>query len=153
MNRPEFESSVMLGASGSGKTTLVANLAAMALLRRGSTESLNVEGAYLEVLADTIGSVGVIIGAIAIEATGWTWIDTLIAVLIGYVIIRSGLAILRGMAAPIPEPPPPGELRKVKIQYRCAICGTEVRMTAAIDEDPDSPRHCMQEMDLVAPIE
>ena len=80
-------------------------------------------------------------------------VNLIIAILAGYLIIRFGLAILRGMAAPIPEPPPPGELRKVKIQYRCAVCGTEVRMTAATNQEPESPRHCMQEMDLVAPIE
>ena len=79
--------------------------------------------------------------------------NLLIAVVVGYLIIRSGLAILRGMAAPIPEPPPRGELRKVKIQYRCLVCGTEVRMTMSTDQDPESPRHCMQEMDLITPIE
>ncbi|MGI9607466.1 MAG: hypothetical protein ACR2P0_15135 [Acidimicrobiales bacterium] len=84
---------------------------------------------------------------------GVSLVNVLIAFVVGFLIIRSGLAILRGMAAPIPEPPPPGELRKVKIQFRCSICGTEVRMTSATDEYPDSPRHCMQEMDLVAPIE
>ena len=46
---------------------LVANLVAFALLRAGAKESLNVEGAYLEVLADTVGSVGVIVGAVVIE--------------------------------------------------------------------------------------
>ena len=79
--------------------------------------------------------------------------NLIVAILAATLIIRSGLAILRGMAAPIPEPPPPGELRKVKIQFRCAVCGTEVRMTAANDQEPEAPRHCMQEMDLVAPIE
>ena len=59
--------------------------------------------------------------------------------------------MLRGMAAPIPEPPPSGELRKVKINFRCSLCGSEVRMTVATDEDPDPPRHCMQEMEIVAP--
>lgn len=79
--------------------------------------------------------------------------NLILAVLIGAMIIRFGLVILRALAAPIPEPPPPGELRKVKIQYRCTICGTEVRMTVSNDQEPDAPRHCMQEMDLVAPIE
>lgn len=79
--------------------------------------------------------------------------NLLIAAVGGYVIFRIGLAMLRALATPIPEPPPAGELRKVKIQYRCAVCGTEVRMTIATDETPDAPRHCMQEMDLVAPIE
>ena len=53
----------------------------------------------------------------------------------------------------VAEPPPAGELRKVKIIYRCSICGTEVRMTVAPDEDPDPPRHCLEDMDLVAPVE
>jgi len=79
--------------------------------------------------------------------------NLIVAVVIGALIIRIGLAILRALAAPVPEPPPPGELRKVKIQYRCAVCGTEVRMTISNDQEPDAPRHCMQEMDLVAPIE
>jgi hypothetical protein len=79
--------------------------------------------------------------------------NLLIAVVVGFLIIRIGLAILRGMAAPIPEPPPPGELRKVKIQFRCLVCGTEVRMTMSTDQEPESPRHCMQEMDLITPTE
>ena len=84
---------------------------------------------------------------------GVSIVNLIVAILAATLIIRSGLAILRGMAAPIPEPPPPGELRKVKIQFRCAVCGTEVRMTAANVQEPEAPRHCMQEMDLVAPIE
>ena len=62
---------------------LVANLVAFALLREGSKESLNIEGAYLEVLADTIGSVGVIIAAILLEVFGWAWIDPVIGAGIG----------------------------------------------------------------------
>jgi cobalt-zinc-cadmium efflux system protein len=62
---------------------LIANLVAFALLREGATESLNVEGAYLEVLADTVGSVGVIVGAVVMQVTGWHWIDPLVGVAIG----------------------------------------------------------------------
>ena len=80
-------------------------------------------------------------------------VNLLIAVVVGFVIIRIGLAMLRGLAVPPPEPPPAGELRKVKITYRCAICGAEVRMTVAPEEDPEPPRHCLEAMDLVAPIE
>ena len=80
-------------------------------------------------------------------------VNVVIAVLVGYVILRTGLAMLRGLARPIPEPPPAGELRKVKIAYRCSICGSEVRMTIAPDADPQAPRHCLEDMDLVAPIE
>lgn len=79
--------------------------------------------------------------------------NVIIAVVSGLVIWRLGLAMLRGLARPVPEPPPSGELRKVKIAYRCSICGAEVRMTVAPNEDPDPPRHCLEDMDLVAPIE
>lgn len=80
-------------------------------------------------------------------------LNVIIAVAAGFLIIRVGIAILRGLARPAPEPPPPGELRKVKITYRCSICGTEVRMTVASDTDPEPPRHCLEDMDLVAPVE
>lgn len=62
---------------------LVANLIAFALLREGSKESLNVEGAYLEVLADTVGSVGVIVAAVLLEVFGWRWVDPVIGAAIG----------------------------------------------------------------------
>jgi hypothetical protein len=80
-------------------------------------------------------------------------VNIVIAILVGYGIIRMGLAMLRGLAHPVPEPPPAGELRKVKIAYRCSICGAEVRMTIAPHEDPAAPRHCLEDMDLMAPIE
>jgi cobalt-zinc-cadmium efflux system protein len=66
---------------------LAANLVAFALLRAGSKESLNVEGAYLEVLSDTIGSIGVIIGAIVLQVTGWEWVDPVVGVAIGLFIL------------------------------------------------------------------
>ncbi|MEQ8841667.1 MAG: hypothetical protein RIB98_11850 [Acidimicrobiales bacterium] len=80
-------------------------------------------------------------------------VNVIIAVVVGVLIMRIGLAMLRGLAQPVPEPPPAGELRKVKIAFRCSICGAEVRMTISPDEDPQPPRHCLEDMDLVAPIE
>lgn len=79
--------------------------------------------------------------------------NVLIAVLVGYVILRVGLAVLRMLATPLPEPPPAGELRKVKLAYRCDICGAEVTMKVAATEDPEAPRHCMDDMRLMTPVE
>ena len=62
---------------------LVVNLVAFALLREGSKESINVQGAYLEVLADTLGSVGVIVAAVLLELFGWTWVDPVVGAAIG----------------------------------------------------------------------
>ena len=70
-----------------------------------------------------------------------------------FVLFKIGFVMLGGLAQPVPEPPPAGELRKVKIMYRCTICGTEVRMTTANDQMPDAPRHCMDEMELVTPVD
>ena len=79
-DEPEVLGLPMLVIAGLG---LVVNLIAFALLREGSKESLNVEGAYLEVLADTIGSVGVIIAAVLLEVFGWTWVDPVVGAGIG----------------------------------------------------------------------
>ena len=66
---------------------LAANLVAYVLLRPGAQESLIVRGAYLEVLADTVGSVGVIAGGLVIEATGWGWVDPAVGIAIGLWIV------------------------------------------------------------------
>lgn len=82
-----------------------------------------------------------------------TVVRVLIAIVFAYAILRIGLAMLRMFAHPVAEPPPPGELRRVKLAYRCDLCGTEVRMTAALDQDPEPPRHCMEDMTLVTPVD
>jgi hypothetical protein len=72
--------------------------------------------------------------------------------LLFFFIWKTGLAMLRSMTSPTPPPPPPGEMRRIKLHYRCSVCGVELRMTMAPDEDPPPPRHCLEDMDLVAPV-
>ncbi len=91
-------------------------------------------------------------GVVLASALG-TAFKALAAALGGLAILWSGIVVLRVLAQPQPEPPPPGELRKVRITYRCSLCGTEVRMTIAPMEDPEPPRHCGDEMSVMAPIE
>lgn len=62
---------------------------------------------------------------------------------------RVGTGLLRSMTTPLPPPPPEGELRKLNVRYRCSVCGAEVKMTMAAEADPEPPRHCMEEMDVV----
>ncbi|WCO66778.1 cation diffusion facilitator family transporter [Iamia majanohamensis] len=62
---------------------LAVNVVAFLLLREGAEESINVEGAYLEVLADTLGSVGVIVAAVLLEVFGWAWVDPVVGAGIG----------------------------------------------------------------------
>ena len=77
--------------------------------------------------------------------------NVVVALVMAYVIFKIGFAMLGSMARPAPEPPPPGELRKVKVRYRCNSCGMELRVEQAADEDPMPPRHCMDEMEMLAP--
>ena len=75
-----------------------------------------------------------------------------LGLMLGYVLWKSGIALLRGMTSLPPEPPPTGELRRVRRQYRCAVCGVELKMTMAPDEDPPPPKHCLEDMQEVAPL-
>ena len=75
--------------------------------------------------------------------------NVLIAVVAAAVLFRVGVGVLRALATPPPAPVPAGELRRVKFLYRCELCGTEVRMTTAAEENPDPPRHCMEAMELL----
>ena len=72
--------------------------------------------------------------------------------LFGVVLWKSGIGMLRSMTQLPPEPAPAGELRKIKRNYRCDVCGVELRMTMAPDEDPPPPRHCLEDMVEVAPL-
>ncbi|MHB1128525.1 MAG: cation diffusion facilitator family transporter [Ilumatobacteraceae bacterium] len=70
-----------------GAIGLIVNVIAFVLLRAGSKESLNVQGAYLEVMSDMLGSVGVIVAAVVWGITGWTWVDPVIGAVIGIFIL------------------------------------------------------------------
>ena len=76
-------------------------------------------------------------------------LHVLTAVVTAAVLLRVGVGILRALAAPPAAPPVAGKLRRVKLLYRCELCGTEVRMTTATEENPDPPRHCMENMELI----
>lgn len=73
---------------------LLANLAAMLLLRRDSQSSINIRSAYLHLFGDTVSSVAVIAGGVAIAIWNINWIDPLLTVLIGVYIIRESYIIL-----------------------------------------------------------
>jgi len=83
----EVQTGVMLVV---GLIGLGVNIASLLLLRQGSTESLNVKGAYFEVVADAAGSVGVIAAGLLVIWTGQSWWDTAVAVAIGvFVAVRA----------------------------------------------------------------
>jgi cobalt-zinc-cadmium efflux system protein len=70
-----------------GLIGLGVNVIAFFLLRAGAKDSLNMRGAYLEVVSDTLGSVGVIVAAVIWGITGWTWVDPVIGAVIGVFIL------------------------------------------------------------------
>lgn len=74
---------------------LIINLISMKILVSSSRDSLNIKGAYLEVLSDALGSIGVIIGAVIIYFTGWMWLDTIIAVVIGFWVLPRTWILLK----------------------------------------------------------
>ena len=94
---------------------LLVNIISMRLLTTGKEGSFNVKGAYLEVWADMIGSIGVIGGALAIRFTGWMWIDPLVAVGIGIWVLPRTWVLLRDTTNVLLESVPKGlDLAKVR---------------------------------------
>ena len=89
---PEVSSAAMLAVAAVG---LVVNVIGIFLLRRAADESLNMKGAYFEVLADLITSVGVIVGAIIMLTKGWYYADPLISAGIGLFILPRTWILLR----------------------------------------------------------
>ena len=77
-----------------GTGGLLVNIATAFILRRSSEHSLNAEGAFQHVLADLLGSVGVIVSAVLILAFGWAWADPVLSVLIGVLILFASRGLL-----------------------------------------------------------
>jgi cobalt-zinc-cadmium efflux system protein len=83
-SEPSVEAGPMLVVAGLG---LVVNVVSVVLLRSGARESLNVEGAYVDVLADSVASLGVLAAGVVIAVTGWEPIDAIVAIAIALWIV------------------------------------------------------------------
>ena len=84
-----------LGVLAIAALGLGVNLVAMRVLAAGQAHSVNVRGAYLEVWSDALASVGVLVGALILWLTGWTWIDTAVAVGIGLWVLPRAWSLLK----------------------------------------------------------
>ncbi|HRF07682.1 MAG TPA: cation diffusion facilitator family transporter [Xanthobacteraceae bacterium] len=102
---PQIQSNGMLAIALLG---LVVNAFAMWALSSGKDESLNLKGAYLEVWSDFIGSIGVILAAIIIRFTGWTIVDTIVAIAIGLWVVPRTWILFRDAANILLEGVPRG---------------------------------------------
>ena len=79
----------------------------------------------------------------------WFLAKLIVAIAVFVLIMRVGMIMLGGLATKH-EPPAPGEMRRVNLRYRCSVCYAEVKMVQASEELPAAPRHCQEDMDLVA---
>jgi len=91
-NPPEVQSGAMLAVASVG---LVVNIVSIYLLRAASEESLNMKGAYFEVMSDMLTSLGVIAAALIMLTTGWYYADPLISAGIGLFILPRTWLLLR----------------------------------------------------------
>lgn len=101
----EIEAGLMLVVAAVG---VLANLAGLLVLRPAQAKSLNVRGAYLEVLGDLIGSLAVVAAAVVILLTGWMPVDAIVSLLIVVVIIPRAWALLREVVDVLLEATPRG---------------------------------------------
>ncbi|MDQ1076639.1 MULTISPECIES: cation diffusion facilitator family transporter [Microbacterium] len=99
----EVEGGLMLVVAAVG---MVANAISMWLLGRAQKRSINVRGAYLEVLGDLIGSIAVIIAAIVIVTTGFTRADAIASLLIAILIVPRAIGLLREVVVVLTESAP-----------------------------------------------
>ncbi len=100
---PELEAKPILIAGAIG---LVVNVIGLMLLRGGAQESMNVRGAYLEVLGDALGSVAVLVSAAVILATGWDAADAVASLVIAAMIVPRAISLLREVGEVLLESTP-----------------------------------------------
>ncbi len=103
--QPEVNGTPMLVVGAVG---LAVNVVSILLLRAGSTESLNVKGAYLEAVADAAGSLGVLTAGVLVSLTGQGWWDTLVALAIGVFVMARAIMLGREVIAVLGQHAPAG---------------------------------------------
>jgi cobalt-zinc-cadmium efflux system protein len=102
---PEVNATILLGVASGG---LLVTITGALLLRSHAKESLNVRGAYLHVLGDLLGSLGVITAGLVILATGWRLVDPLISVFIASLILVGAWRLMREATDVLLEAAPKG---------------------------------------------
>jgi cobalt-zinc-cadmium efflux system protein len=85
---------------------LAANLVVALLLRSSSTDSLAVKGAYMEVVADTVGSLGVLIAGVVTITTHWPYADVVVAVLVAIWVLPRAISLARAALRILSETSP-----------------------------------------------
>ena len=105
LDPPEVAGGIVMGVASAG---LAANLVGLYILKGASRHGLNVRGAALHVLSDTLSSFAVVVGGGVIAATGWTKIDSILSAGIGLVIVIGAVRLLRESVDVLLETAPAG---------------------------------------------
>jgi hypothetical protein len=74
-------------------------------------------------------------------------IRLLVGAVVAALALGVGVRVIAFMFRAGPPSVPAGEMRKLNLHYRCTVCGAEARVTLAASEEPEAPRHCMEEME------
>jgi cobalt-zinc-cadmium efflux system protein len=89
---PEVQADILIGV---GVVAVVINLVTALLVRRGAEYDLNLKSAFLHLMGDVMSTIAAVIAGIIIRFTGWNWLDALVSVLIGFLILWNAWGILR----------------------------------------------------------
>jgi cobalt-zinc-cadmium efflux system protein len=89
---PMVDAGILIAVGG---VAVVVNLVTALLVRHGSENDLNLRSAFLHLMGDVFSTVGAVIAGILIRFTGWNWLDALVSVLIGFLILWNAWGILR----------------------------------------------------------
>lgn len=92
LNPPEVQADVLIGV---GMVAVVINVVTALLVRRGAEYDLNIRSAFLHLMGDVMSTIGAVIAGVIIRYTNWNWLDPLVSVLIGFLILWSAWSIVR----------------------------------------------------------
>jgi cobalt-zinc-cadmium efflux system protein len=92
INPPEVQADVLIGV---GVVAVVINVVTALLVRRGAEHDLNIRAAFIHLMGDVMSTVGAVIAGVIISFTDWNWLDPLVSVLIGILILWSAWSIVR----------------------------------------------------------
>jgi cobalt-zinc-cadmium efflux system protein len=92
VNPPEVQADVLIGV---GVVAVVINVVTALLVRRGAEHDLNIRSAFLHLMGDVLSTIGAVIAGVIIRYTNWNWLDPLVSVLIGFLILWSAWGVIR----------------------------------------------------------
>jgi len=124
---------------------LIANLVAFAILRGGDRDSLNMRGAYLEVLGDLLGSIAALVAGVVILTTGFAAADAIASLLIAVLIVPRAVSLLRDVVRVLTESAPRGtdaeEIREHLLQTAGVVDVHDIHVWTITSGDPVFTAH------------